>query len=81
DGHAPVEYRIEGKESMGNGATVLSGHASVVLVSSTLPDQTLAVRELFPQETVEFPFSELDAKVRAELRTCFESGNGRALQR
>jgi len=31
DGNAPVEYKIEGKESMGNGGTVRSGHASVLL--------------------------------------------------
>ena len=31
DGNAPIEYRIEGKESMGNGATVESGHASILL--------------------------------------------------
>jgi len=29
--------------------------------------------ELFPGETVEFPFSELDQKTHAELRKCFNT--------
>jgi hypothetical protein len=76
DGNAPVEYKIEGKESMGNGGTVQTGHASVLLGSGksgklALANQSLTVRELFPGETVEFPFSELDQKAHAELRKCF----------
>ena len=76
DGNAPVEYRIEGQEAMGNGGTVQTGHASVLLSSGkggnlALANQTLTVRELFPGETVEFPFSELDHEARAELRKCF----------
>jgi hypothetical protein len=76
DGNAPVEYRIEGKESMGNGGTVQSGHASVLLSSGKggrlpLANQSLTVRELFSAETVEFPFAALDQKVHSELRKCF----------
>ena len=76
DGKAPVEYIIEGKESMGNGGTVEAGHASVLLSSGKggrlpLANRSLTVRELFPGETVEFPFADLDQKVRAELRKCF----------
>ena len=76
DGNAPVEYKIEGKESMGNGGTVETGHASVLLSSGksaklALPSRSLTVRELFPGETVEFPFSEIDQKTHAELRKCF----------
>jgi hypothetical protein len=76
DGNAPVEYRIEGKESMGNGGTLEAGHASVLLSSGKggrlpLANRSLTVRELFPGETVEFPFADLDQKVRAELRKCF----------
>ena len=76
DGNAPVEYKIEGQESMGNGGTVQTGHASVLLSNGkdrklALANQTLIVRELFPGETVEFPFSELDQKARAEFRRCF----------
>src|SRR6516165_9837904 len=51
DGQAPVEYRIEGKESMGNGGRVQSGHASVLLSDGAklgFPNHSLTVRELFP---------------------------------
>ena len=76
DGNAPIKYKIEGKESMGNGGTVQTGHASVLLSNGkggklALANQTLTVRELFPGETVEFPFSELDQKARTEFRKCF----------
>jgi hypothetical protein len=76
DGQAPVEYRIEGKESMGNGGRVQSGHASAVLDGGgggklTLPKQSLVVRDLFPGETVEFPFGDLDKKAYFELSKCF----------
>jgi hypothetical protein len=78
DGNAPVGYKIEGKESMGNGGTVKSGHASVVLTSGkgpkfALANQSLTIRDLFPRETVEFPLADLDPKARSELRTCFQS--------
>jgi len=74
DGNAPLEYRIEGNESMGNGATVQSGHASVVLSNGGklgLPNQSLTIRELFPGEIVDFPFSNLDQNARNDLRGCF----------
>ena len=76
DTNAPVEYMIVGKESMGNGATVQSGHASVLLSDAgelSFPNQSLTVRELFARETVEFPFSALDQKIRTELRKKHES--------
>ena len=61
---------------MGNGGTVHTGHASVLLSNGkggklALAKQSLTVRELFPGEVVEFPFSELDQKTHAELRKCF----------
>lgn len=76
DGKAPVEYKIDGKESMGNGGTVLAGHASVVLSSGkgaklALPSHFLTVRDLFPGETLEFPFADLDQRARSELGKCF----------
>ena len=74
DGNAAVEYRIEGRESMGNGATVQSGHASLLLSDGGklgLPDDSLTIRELFPGEVVEFPFRDLDQKARTELHRCF----------
>jgi hypothetical protein len=74
DGNAPVEYKIEGKESMGNGASVQAGHASVFLSGGTrgnlsLPRRSLTIRDLFPGEVVEFPFADLTA--RSEFSKCF----------
>ena len=76
DGTAPIEYKIDGQESMGNGGTVQAGRASVLLSGGKggklrLASRSLTVRELFPAETVEFPFSDLDPKARTELRRCF----------
>ncbi len=74
DGNPPVPYKIEGKESMGNGASLQSGHASVVLSEGgklRAPDSSLTIRELFDGESVEFPFRSLDPKVRSDLRRCF----------
>lgn len=76
DGNAPVEYKIEGEESMGKPGTVPTGHASFLLSNGksgklALANQSLTVRELFPGEVVEFPFSELDQMAHAELRKCF----------
>jgi hypothetical protein len=74
DGNAPAAYRIEGEESMGNGGTVQTGHASVLLnVGGKLgwPVDSLSIRDLFPGENVEFPFRNLDPETRAELRRCF----------
>jgi hypothetical protein len=61
---------------MGNGRTVQAGRASVLLSGGKggkppLANQSLTVCELFPAETVEFPFADLDQKVRSELRMCF----------
>ena len=76
DGNSPVEYRIDGEESMSNRGTTTTGHASVLLSSGKsgrlpLANQSLTVRELFPAETVEFTFADLDRKVNSELRKCF----------
>jgi hypothetical protein len=76
DGNAPVEYKMEGTESMGNGMAVQTGHASILLSRGKggklgFPNQRLSIHELFPRETVEFPFSALDQKTYAELRKCF----------
>jgi hypothetical protein len=76
DGHGPIEYRIEGTESMGNGGTARSGHASVVLSSGkggtlAVPLQSLKIEELFPGEAVEFPVKDLDRSALSELRHCF----------
>jgi hypothetical protein len=76
DGNAPVEYKIEGRESIGNGGAVQTGHAAVLVSSGkgaklAIANQSLTIRDLFPRETVEFPLADPDQKARSELRTCF----------
>lgn len=76
DSMPPVEYRIEGTESMGNGGTVQAGHASVALSNGrngklAFPRQSLTVKDLFPAEAVEFPFEGLDKKAYSQLSKCF----------
>jgi hypothetical protein len=84
DGNAPLAFKIAGHESMGNSGTVETGHASVLLTHGkggelALPKQVLTVHDLFPGETVEFPFSELDRQASAEFRKCFDNvGNASA---
>jgi hypothetical protein len=79
DGMAPATYKIEGLEKNGNGQAGTSGPGSMVLSATQLratqvmplPAQTLTVRNVFPDETVEFPFDDLTPTVRQELSTCF----------
>jgi len=74
DGAAPLDYKIEGKESMGNGGTVQTGHSSVLLSSGgrlVAPKRSLTIQGLFPNETAEFPISDLDQNASASLRKCF----------
>jgi hypothetical protein len=76
DGKTAVAYNIEGKESMGNGGTAQTGHASVLLSRGKgaelgFASRSLTIRDLFPNEIVEFPFADLDENTRADLRKCF----------
>jgi hypothetical protein len=82
DGKALASYKVEGKESMGNGKDGSSGPGSIVLYSTqknsraakvalALPADTLAIRDAFPNETVVFPFSELTQARRQGLSACF----------
>jgi hypothetical protein len=75
DEQPSTEYTLEGKESMGNGSSLLSGLGSLVLAKSgsslILPKRSLTIRGLFDGETVVFPFVELDQNVRSELGRCF----------
>jgi hypothetical protein len=76
DGRAPVGFPLTGHESMGNGGTVQSGHASAVLSTGksgpvTLAKNSLVIRDVFPSETVEFSFTNLDAGTHSALSKCF----------
>ena len=76
DDKPPVEYTITGLESMGNGASVKTGRASLVLTSGSdrklpLAADSLTVHGLFPNENVTFPFHDLDNSARSQLSKCF----------
>jgi len=82
DGKALFTYKVEGSERMGNGSDVNSGPGAAILYTTKkdsaaprfampLPAQTLAIRNLFPDETVMFPFGALTPTVRQTLSTCF----------
>ena len=70
DGMQVFQWTVQGKETMGNGQAGTSGPGAVV-IDAPLPNQTLTVTGLFPQETVAFPLGELDKKTRRELSACF----------
>src|SRR5207249_2106260 len=75
DGTAPVSYPVEGSEKMGNGSGVVTqGLAAVVLTGAKqdrVPAETLTITDLFPGETVVFPFANLPQDARQEFRACF----------
>jgi hypothetical protein len=80
DGNAPLTYKVEGSEKMGNGGDVISGPGAVSLYSTTgtsavpklmpLPVKTLTVSNLFGDETVVFPFGGMTETARQALSTC-----------
>jgi hypothetical protein len=71
DGQAPVTYKVEGTEKMGNGTGGSSGPGSIILKAMPLPARTLTISNLFPDQTVVFPFSKLTSAARQALSTCF----------
>ena len=71
DGKLLSTYKVEGTEKMGNGAGGASGPGATMLDKMPLPAQTLTISQLFPNETVVFPFGALTATARQELSTCF----------
>ena len=78
DGSAPLTYTVTGHESMGNGNKGESGPGSIRLSRPELPlpSQSLTVSNAFPDETVVFPFAEMDHATRDRLATCFGRGAG-----
>lgn len=70
DGGSPVDYKVEGTESMGNGNSGTTGHAAVMLKGLPWPGRMLTISELFPGETVVFPFEKL-ALARTSFEECF----------
>ena len=75
DGDSPVGYEVAGRESMGNGSAGTTGRAAVMLNGLPLPRRSLTVSELFPGQTVVFPFEKLPTATGQEFARCFVSGN------
>jgi len=74
DGKTPFAHKIEGGKKQGNGA---NGPGATVLSPNTpLPTHSLTIRNVFPDETVVFPFENLSETVRRDLTTCFSVGAG-----
>jgi hypothetical protein len=71
DGTPAVGYTIEGTERMGNGTSGTSGPGSIILKALPLPAQRLAISNVFPDQTVVFPFGLLPEDVRQQLAVCF----------
>jgi hypothetical protein len=72
DGNTVVEYRVEGTEAMGNGSgVILHGRAALMLDALPLPAKSLAVNNLFPDESVSFSFADFPKDARHEFAPCF----------
>ncbi len=72
DRNTPVKYLVEGSEKMGNGSgAILHGRAAVMLPGLPLPANSLTITELFPGETVTFPFANLPNDARGVFEACF----------
>jgi hypothetical protein len=70
DGNSGIPHSLEGREErMGNGATVATGLGASML-NLPLPETTLTINELFPGETVVFPFGALGQVDRRQLALC-----------
>jgi len=71
-----ARFTVEGTERMGNGTSATTGPAAFVFAQTkggaiALPTRTLTVSELFPGETVTFPFDQLTKTARESLASCF----------
>jgi hypothetical protein len=85
DGNAPVQYRVEGSEAMGNGSgAVLHDPSAVALAENKrgqsitglpFPGRSLTVSDLFPGEAVTFSFANLPQDARRELSACFRGAD------
>ncbi|HTA44521.1 MAG TPA: hypothetical protein VK789_18870 [Bryobacteraceae bacterium] len=76
DGKAPGAINVEGSEKLFTGATGGSGTGATILAASalrpSLPAKSLTISNLFPDETVVFPFDSLSQDARQSLARCFQ---------
>jgi hypothetical protein len=66
DGKTPFTHKVDGGKKQGNG---VNGPGATVL-DLPLPAHSLTIRNVFPEETVVFPFENLDRTVRRDLTAC-----------
>jgi len=79
DGQSATTYTVEGTERMGNGTSTTTGPAAYLFARFggsadtriQLPARTLTASQLFPGETVTFPFDQLSTAARESLSVCF----------
>jgi hypothetical protein len=73
DGKAPFTHKVDGGKKQGNGA---NGPGATILypnpeTNMPFPTQILTIKNVFPDETVVFPFDSLSQTVRRDFSTCF----------
>lgn len=86
DGKAAARYSVGGSEKMGNGSGLeLHGAAAWMLAETKpgapgarlpFPAQSLTVSDLFPGQTLTFPFATLPKDARHEFEACFSNTPG-----
>lgn len=76
DGHPRVHFEVEEREKNGYGhGTPFKGLASVTLEGVPLPARSLVIGDLFPGQTVTFPFADIPRDTWQALSRCFEDAD------
>jgi hypothetical protein len=78
DGKTPFTHKVEGGKKQGNGA---GGPGATLLYPDPqthmpFPAQSLTINNVFPGETVVFPFENLSPTLRRDLSACFTATAG-----
>jgi hypothetical protein len=73
DGKSPFTFQADGSEKMFKGTLGTMGTGAAILFAASLPAQSLTITNLFPDETVVFPFRDLAPAAHQELSACFTS--------
>lgn len=73
DGASPFSHLLKGSKAQGNG---VNGPGATILYPNPertmpFPTKSLTIRNVFPQETVAFPFENLSPTVRRDFSACF----------
>jgi hypothetical protein len=71
DGASPITYSVLNEKAMFVGAMGNSGTGAALLSKLPLPERALTVTNVFPDETVVFPFDGLPQTARQALSRCF----------